>query len=455
MGIDVPGAYTYTVNGTAPCPAASSTVTMNVVQAPNAGVNSLITVCAGDPAFDPLAQLNGSPSNGGTWTAPTGSTITLIDPATAVTGSYTYSVNGTAPCPNAQAQLAVTISPLPIAGADGVTTVCIDQPSFTLFPLLGATAQGGGTWTGPAGSAGNTFVPGSSPPGNYTYSVDGSGGCTGTTDNANVIVTVAALPEPTINANILAGCVPLPVEFTYSGPIGLQSAIWNFGDGSTSTAMGSTGHTYTSEGQFDVSLIVTDANGCVGSAMLPNTIETSNGPDIAFLASPFRASVQDPVFQVEHMPATNVQYSWTLSGGSIEGGSSFGITIQPAEVGIHTLCLTGVDALGCTNTECLDLLVDDVLTIHVPNAFTPNGDEINDLFLPSILGVDPTSYQLIIFNRWGLEVFSSTDPMEPWNGKLNNTGAELPLDVYNWRIIARDQFSAARKDLFGSVTLLK
>ncbi len=455
MGIDVPGAYTYTVNGTAPCPAASSTVTMNVVQAPNAGVNSLITVCAGDPDFDPLAQLNGSPSNGGTWTAPSGSTITLIDPATAVTGSYTYTVNGTAPCPNAQAQLAVTISPLPIAGADAATTVCIDQPSFTLFPLLGASAQGGGTWTGPAGSAGNTFEPGSSPPGNYTYSVDGSGGCTGTTDNANVIVTVATLPEPTIVANILAGCVPLPVEFTYSGPIGLQSASWNFGDGSTSNAMGSTGHTYTSGGQFNVSLTVTDANGCMGSTTLANMIETSNGPSIAFVASPFRASVQDPVFQVEHLPATNVQYSWTLSGEPIEGGSSFGITIQPAEVGIHTLCLTGVDDLGCTNTECLDLLVDDVLTIHVPNAFTPNGDEINDRFLPSILGVDPTSYQLIIFNRWGQEVFSSTDPMEPWNGKMNNTGAELPLDVYNWRIIARDQFSAARKDLFGTVTLLK
>jgi len=59
---------------------------------------------------------------------------------------------------------------------------------------------------------------------------------------------------------------------------------------------------------------------------------------------------------------------------------------------------------------------------------------------------------LLIFDRWGLEVFCSTDPMQAWNGKLNNTGAEMSLDVYVWRIIARHQLSAARKDLFGTLT---
>ncbi|MBL7981972.1 MAG: gliding motility-associated C-terminal domain-containing protein [Flavobacteriales bacterium] len=455
IGSDATGAYMYTVNGTAPCPSVSSTVTMNVVQAPVAGTNSSITVCAGDAAFDPYTQLSGSPATGGTWTTPAGGTTTLIDPSTAVSGTYTYTVSGTAPCPNAQAQLSVTISPLPNAGEDAATTVCINGTSFNLFALLGATAQAGGTWSGPSGNANSTFVPGTTSSGTYTYTVLGSEGCSGITEDAIVIVTVAPLPVPSFSANITSGCTPLPVQFTYTGPNGLQSANWSFGDGNSSNATGSTAHTYTTGGQFNVSLTVTDGNGCSGSSTLSNAMETSSGPAITFLASPFRASVQDPVFQVEHAPSENVQYSWTLSDQPLEGSSSFELAIQPAEVGIYTLCLTGMDGLGCSNTNCLDLFVEDVLTIHVPNAFTPNGDEINDLFLPNILGVDPTSYQLLIFDRWGLEVFSSTDPMQAWNGKLNNTGAEMPLDVYVWRIIARDQFSAARKDLFGTVTLLK
>jgi len=283
----------------------------------------------------------------------------------------------------------------------------------------------------------------------------GTAGCAGIVDEASIDVTVADLPVPQFNANVVSGCTPLLVQFTYTGPAGLQNANWTFGDGSSSNVSGSTVHTYESGGLFNVSLTVTDANGCVGSFSLTDPIATSNGPNSEFLATPFRASVEDPEFLVEHAPGDGVQYSWTLNGEPIEGGGSFILTIEPAEVGIYPICLTAVDSLGCTATNCLDLLVEDVLTMHVPNAFTPNGDDINDLFLPNILGVDPASYQLFIFNRWGIEVFSTSDPVEAWNGKLNNRGEDLPLDVYNWRIVARDQFSAERKEIFGTVTLLK
>jgi gliding motility-associated-like protein len=455
IGSDAPGVYTYTVMGNGPCPAATSAVTMNVVQAPDAGTNGAITVCEGDAPFDPLVHLNGAPSPDGTWTTPGGNAIAVIDPSTATSGAYIYTVNGPAPCPNAQSQLTVTISPLPDAGADAATTICINAPGFDLFPLLGPSAQNGGSWSGPSGNAGGTFVPGASPSGTYTYTVMGTAGCAGIIVDASVDVTVADLPVPQFNANVASGCTPLPVQFTYAGPAGLQSASWTFGDGGSSNAMGSTAHTYANGGLFNVSLTVTDANGCVGAFTLADPITTSSGPTSGFLASPFRASVQDPEFHVEHVPSDDVQYSWTLNGEPIEGGGAFTLTIEPAEVGIYPICLTAVDSLGCSATTCLELLVDDVLTVHVPNAFTPNGDDINDLFLPSIVGVDPAGYELIIFNRWGLEVFSTSDPAQAWNGKWKNTGEELPLDVYTWRIVARDQFSAARKELFGTVTLLK
>ena len=74
--------------------------------------------------------------------------------------------------------------------------------------------------------------------------------------------------------------------------------------------------------------------------------------------------------------------------------------------------------------------------IFVPNAFTPNGDNMNDVFLPEISGAD--DYEFIIFNRWGGEVFKTHDANEGWNGQMNNSGERLPQGVYTWVINIRD-----------------
>jgi gliding motility-associated-like protein len=165
--------------------------------------------------------------------------------------------------------------------------------------------------------------------------------------------------------------------------------------------------------------------------------------------------VEDPEFTVEHAPDPLVTYTWTLGGDSIDVSAPFTWTIQGAEVGFYPVCLIATDSLGCFNVSCQELLIDDVMTIYVPNAFTPNGDGANDAFLPSVLGIDPTSYSLFIADRWGIPVFTSDDPTVAWDGTFNNGGELLPQDVYVWQIVARDQFSADRREFKGSVTLLK
>lgn len=66
-----------------------------------------------------------------------------------------------------------------------------------------------------------------------------------------------------------------------------------------------------------------------------------------------------------------------------------------------------------------------------PNAFSPNGDQINDLFRP--LGLCPVEeFNLKIFNRWGRQIFESTEINEGWNGEIN--GAPAPVDVYIYQV---------------------
>ena len=453
-GTDEPGAYTYTVNGAAPCPSASSTVTMSVVQAPTAGTGAAISICANEAATDPFNWLAGNPDAGGNWTAPSGGAITQVNPSTAVSGNYTYTVNGVPPCPNAQATIQLTVDQLPDAGADGVLNICINGPSTSLLPLLSG-AQAGGSWTGPVGAFTGTFTPGQAAPGVYAYSVNGSGACANEIDQSTVTVSVNPLPQPSFTVDVNRGCVPLEVNFTNTTPEPLITAGWSFGDGGLASTLMSATHMYLGAGQRDVTLIVTDVNGCTASIMIENAVLVSSGPSASFYAQPMRVSVNDPSTVIFQSPQPGASYQWTIDGTELDTIGDFRWTFSPPDVGYREICLVATDTLGCFNTNCLRVLIDDDLTIWVPNAFTPNSDDKNEVWRPSVLGVEEGWYQLRVFDRWGLEVFSTDDPAVGWNGTLNNSGDVLPQDVYVWILKAKDQFTPEKADLIGTVTLVR
>lgn len=451
---DAPGSYTYTVAGTAPCPSATSTVTMSVVQAPDAGSGGPFSICASAAPIDPLTWLTGNPASGGTWTAPGGATIAQVNPATASSGNYTYTVAGTPPCPNAQAVVQLTVDQPPDAGLDGILNICLNGPSTNMLPLLSG-AQAGGSWTGPFGASNGTFEPGPDGPGTYTYSVYGSGACINEIDAATVTVTVHPLPQPSFTQDVNRGCVPLAVNFTNTTPGALLNAGWIFGDGGLASTQDSAWHTYLSAGMRDVTLTVIDVNGCTASITVANAVLVSNGPSASFNALPSRVSVNDPVTTINHDPENQVEYLWTIDGIENDTSGSFRWTFDPPTIGFHEICLLATDTLGCFNSDCLLVLVDDDLTIWVPNAFTPNADDKNDVWRPSVLGVEEGWYTLRIFDRWGLEVFSTSDPVAGWDGTFQNGGEALPQDVYVWTLKAKDQFTPEKADLIGTVSLLR
>lgn len=450
--IDPPGTYTYTVNGVAPCGSASSSVQVSLVTAPQAGTGTDVALCENTPPMDPISWLNGTPDATGTWTGPQGS-FTTFDPASAVSGAYTYTVSGTAPCSDAQATVQVTIDALPNAGVDNAIILCSNANPVDLFGLLGS-AQPSGSWTGPSGVSNTIFDPALNQPGAYSYTVVGSGACAAEQDVATVQVTVTPIPDPTFDVQTTIGCVPLRVAFVNT-TADTDAATWSFGDAVSENATDTAWHTYDLPGTFDVELEITDGNGCTASATLPNAVTVSSGPAAQFYALPLRISVNSPVTYVQHNADPGVDYIWRIDTTIVDTSGAFAWNFAPAEIGLHPICLTATDALGCSNTFCLDVLVDDDLTIFVANAFTPNGDQYNDTFKPSILGVEADRYEFLVFDRWGLLVFSTTDPSEGWNGGMNNTGDPLPDGVYVWTLKAKDQFTPEKQELIGTVTLLK
>jgi len=94
------------------------------------------------------------------------------------------------------------------------------------------------------------------------------------------------------------------------------------------------------------------------------------------------------------------------------------------------------------------MLIDTWFPFNIPNAFTPNGDGLNDTFRP-VTDYDRFSkYNMVIYNSWGQRIFETTNPAEGWNGK------DAPAGVYSWVISYSDMVGKVVK-LRGGVTLVK
>ena len=96
-------------------------------------------------------------------------------------------------------------------------------------------------------------------------------------------------------------------------------------------------------------------------------------------------------------------------------------------------------------------------TFYIPNAFTPNGDRFNEGFKGIGEGIDNSTYNLWVFDRWGLMIYHSTDINQPWNGHYNNNTAKPVLieDVYVWKVKLMNAVSGAQHEYHGTVTLLR
>ena len=138
---------------------------------------------------------------------------------------------------------------------------------------------------------------------------------------------------------------------------------------------------------------------------------------------------------------SNSTYSYAWSDGSEKAQ----LTINLGD----EYSLTVTDDLGCSDADVI-LIEDCGITFFIPNAFSPNGDGLNEIFLPQGSGFD--KYHMAIFNRWGEEIFSTTDPTTVWDGTYH--GERVDQGVYSYRIWVEAEGYASRH-FIGTVTLVR
>lgn len=127
------------------------------------------------------------------------------------------------------------------------------------------------------------------------------------------------------------------------------------------------------------------------------------------------------------------------------------IEFQFFDEGTYILSASYISTCPSDNTKvkinvvyCLDSFV------YIPNAFTPDGDGINDKWKPSVLGIK--DYELWVFNRWGEQLFYSRDSTEYWIPKINNV--TLQNDVYTYKFKYKNHENKFNLK-FGKITLVR
>jgi gliding motility-associated-like protein len=148
-------------------------------------------------------------------------------------------------------------------------------------------------------------------------------------------------------------------------------------------------------------------------------------------------------------------YSWTIDGLN-SGTTTNGVlnhNWENASLGIHTIEVSTVSPAGCGpvfQTYEVNLLECDNSSLYAPNAFTPDGDQYNNVWLP--IGYNFSDLHFMIFNRWGELIFESQNPTIGWDGTYKGTLCKSDVYVYK---IAWKAASGKRCYETGHVTLLR
>ncbi len=259
-----------------------------------------------------------------------------------------------------------------------------------------------------------------------------------------VLNTIYPWPRAAFSATPTEVCQGDAIQFADLGN-GITSAPvrweWNLGGGNSSTLQ-NPNKVFADSGSYTVSYYFYNSQGCV-SDTVSQTITVHPypvlelGPNIVVLEGGTKALKPQFVY------GTNLNYQWTPPLYLNSDIDSIPRTTPLGDI-TYRLNLTGIGGCMVTDTIFVKLLLAPI----IPNAFSPNGDGINDRWRIQYLESYPGA-TVDVYDRYGMLVFSSIEYAVDWDGTRN--GKSLPIGTYYYIVNPKN----GRKIITGSVTIIK
>ncbi len=449
------------------------------------------TLCLGDPIT--LENLSsGIPMDigtaGGAWTWVIGSeTLIGFEPTAPLADT---ALLGSSPLSNALLPVTLNVVHPENGCADQasgqVVVLGIPQASFILTPdvvfeapyvtnVIDMNQGPAGTTTSWSVEGGGTLDPDA---GSISWPDDGYGthvvevtldnhGCSDA--YAAAITLVPPAPMVSFEGDTMS-CAPLQAVFHAFPESAVDSLIWNFGEGTTRTETEQleepVGFSYYEPGTYEVWVTAHGPGGVAVSET--HTVVVLEQVNAGFTMFPDQCvEVGDVLELTPNFDYPDAVYTWSFGDGSstaVPDGSI--ITHTYTEAGDPSITLTIENALCGDSTSRSTCIIEfQGGSVGVPSAFTPTfggdgtgsqayGDDDfrdNDVFFPQLQGI-PVAYSFTVYNRWGEQIFSTSDPTIGWNGHFQ--GKLCKQDVYVWRVAAVF-LDGTSVEQAGDVTLIR
>jgi gliding motility-associated-like protein len=390
----------YTINANFGTCSTQTVTTVSIIPQPTLTVNSGSICAGGSFVMSPLGAINYTFSGGS-------ATVTPI-----ATSNYTILGSSGASC-SGSITCNVSVIPIPILTLNS-GTICSGN-SFTLNPS-GATSY---TYSSLIAIINPTIT--------STFTVTGinSAGCSNT---ATTTIYVANTPTLTVNS----GSVCLGESFTIT-PSGMN--VYLLSSPSNIVAPGYNA-SYT--------VIGTNTVGCISTQTAISTVIVKPKP-IINAGRDTLINIDESV--VLHGTGDVVVGFLSMNGESLICNFCPDVEVSPNSTTCYLL--KGENSFNCIAYDEVCVTVKKDWEVYIPNAFTPNEDGDDEFFLP--IGYGIVDIKLIIFDRWGNQIFKSTDAQKGWNGKFGGKICEQGIYVYLAEITT---MAGLLKNKVGHVSLL-
>jgi gliding motility-associated-like protein len=255
-------------------------------------------------------------------------------------------------------------------------------------------------------------------------------GCKDSVD-ANLVINPGVIASFLYDPPVV--CTGDNVEFSNISTGNPNSIFWDFGNGITDTSSNINNIVYNQSGTYQVTLIITDL------VCLPDTFTQS-------------IKVSDyPIVNLGPDTGICIGEYYTLYAGN--PGMVYNWSTGETTQSIIVKEVPKVVVLYVSNNGCIGkdtVLVENDCPFFIPNAFTPNGDGLNDLY--NIITDGTTEFRLNIYNRWGQQLFTTNDPTVGWDGTFEGTPEEMGVFIYTLELIFKNGVSRISQ---GNITLIR